>query len=50
MRYRYSTEENGKLVKRAVVYTQDEHGINFDDIDSEAISIIKQLKDAGYES
>ena len=50
MRYRYSTEENGKLVKRAVVYTQDEHGINIDDVDSEAISIVKKLKDSGYES
>jgi poly(A) polymerase len=50
MRYRYSTEENGKMVKRAVVYTQDEHGINFDDVDSEAISIVRKLKDAGYES
>ena len=50
MRYRYSTEENGKLVKRALVYTQDEHEINFDDVDSEAVSIVKRLKDAGYES
>ena len=50
MRYRYSTEENGKLVKRAVIYTQDEHGININDVDSEAISIVKRLKDAGHES
>jgi len=50
MRYRYSTEENGKLVKMAVVYTRDEHGINIDDVDSEAASIVRRLKDAGYES
>ncbi|MCL2043871.1 MAG: polynucleotide adenylyltransferase PcnB [Treponema sp.] len=50
MRYRYSTEENGKPVKKAVVYTRDEHGINFDDVDSEAVSIVKRLKEAGYES
>ena len=50
MRYRYSTEENGKLVKRAVVYTRDEHGINIEDVDSEAASIVKRLKDSGYES
>ena len=50
MRYRYSTEENGKLVKRAVVYTRDEHGINYDDVDSEAVGIVKRLKDCGYET
>ena len=50
MRYRYSTEENGKLVRRAVVYTREEHGINRDDVDSEAAGIVQRLKDAGYES
>ena len=50
MRYRYSTEENGKLVKTAVVYTHDEHGIKFADVDSEAVSIVKRLKDSGHES
>ena len=50
MRYRYSTEENGKLVKRAVVYTRDEHGINLNDVDSEAAGIVKRLRDSGYES
>jgi len=50
MRYRYSTTENGKLVKKAVIYTRDEHGINFADVDSEAISIIKRLRNAGFDS
>ena len=50
MRYRYSTEEDGRLVKRAVVYTRNEHGINPEDIDSEAKSIIQRLKSSGYES
>jgi len=50
MRYRYSTGEDGKLVKRALVYTRDEHGINLDDVDGEAIGVVKRLKDAGYES
>ena len=50
MRFRYSAEENGKLVKKAVVYTRDEHGINFDDVDKEAVSIIQKLKDSGHES
>ncbi|MDR2717624.1 MAG: polynucleotide adenylyltransferase PcnB [Treponema sp.] len=50
MRFRYSAEENGKLVKKAIVYTRDEHGINFEDVDIEAIGIVRRLKDAGYES
>jgi len=50
MRFRYSAEENGKLVKKAIVYTRDEHGINFEDVDSEAVGIVRRLKDAGYES
>ena len=50
MRVRYSTEENGKLVKKAVVYTRDEHGINLEDVDREAIGIIQRLRYAGYES
>jgi len=50
MRFRYSAEENGKLVKKAIVYTRDEHGINFEDVDAEAIGIVRRLKDAGHES
>jgi poly(A) polymerase len=50
MRYRYSTTEDGKFVKKAVIYTRDEHGINFADVDSEAISIVKKLKGAGFDS
>jgi len=50
MRFRYSAEENGKLVKQAVVYTSDEHGINFEDVDREAIGIVQRLRYAGYES
>jgi poly(A) polymerase len=50
MRYRYSTGENGKLIKKAVIYTRDEHGINFADVDSEAVSIVRKLKGAGFDS
>jgi poly(A) polymerase len=50
MRYRYSTGENGKLVKKAIIYTRDEHGINFADVDSEAVSIIRKLKGAGHDA
>jgi poly(A) polymerase len=50
MRFRYSTEENGKPVRKAVVYTRDEHGINFADVDGEGVSIVRRLKDAGYDT
>jgi len=50
MRYRYSAGENGKPVKKAIVYTRDEHGINFADVDGEAIDIIKKLKSSGFDS
>ncbi|MDR1318861.1 MAG: polynucleotide adenylyltransferase PcnB [Treponema sp.] len=50
MRFRYSTEENGKPVKKAVVYTRDEHGINFSDVDPEAVSIVERLKAFGFET
>jgi poly(A) polymerase len=38
------------LIKKAVVYTQDEHGINFADVDMEAAGIVLKLKEAGYDS
>jgi poly(A) polymerase len=50
MRFRYSTAENGKPVKKAVVYTQDEHGVNFSDVDPDAINITSRLKAAGYDT
>jgi len=50
MRYRYSAGADGKPEKKAVIYTCDEHGINFADVDSEAINIIRKLKSAGYDT
>ncbi|MDR0585235.1 MAG: polynucleotide adenylyltransferase PcnB [Treponema sp.] len=50
MRYRYSSGENGAPVKKALVYTRDEHGISFDDVDIEALGIVRRLKDAGYDT
>ena len=50
MRFRYSTEENGKLIKKAAVYTQDEHRINFSDVDSQAVYITERLQANGYET
>ncbi|MDR2543776.1 MAG: polynucleotide adenylyltransferase PcnB [Treponema sp.] len=50
MRYRYSVAKDGKPEKKAIIYTPDEHNINFADVDSEAIGIIKKLKKAGFDS
>ena len=50
MRFRYSAEENGRPVKKAVVYTQDEHRINFSDVDSQAVYITERLQANGYET
>ncbi|MHC6204432.1 polynucleotide adenylyltransferase PcnB [Breznakiellaceae bacterium SP9] len=50
MRIRYATLKNGKLVKKAIVYTQDEHGIEAEDVDKDAVFITDRLKAAGYET
>jgi len=50
MRYRYSAGENGKLERKAIIYTCDEHGINFADVDSEAVTIVKRLKSSGFDA
>ena len=50
LRFRYSAAENGKPVKRAVVYTRDEHKINFADVDSHAVYITEKLQASGYET
>jgi poly(A) polymerase len=50
MRYRYSAGKDGKPEKKAAIYTCDEHGINFADVDSEAVGIVKKLKAAGYDT
>jgi poly(A) polymerase len=50
MRFRYSAGKDGKLVKKAAIYTRDEHGINYADVDSEAVSIVRKLKAAGFDT
>ncbi len=50
MLYRYGTDKNGKLVKKAVVYTKDEHLISLENIDIDALQIINRLRDAGCTS
>ena len=46
--YRYGTDGNGKLIKKAVVYTKSEHFITNRKIDPDALQIINRLRDAGY--
>ena len=50
MRIRYSAGEDGKLVKKAAIYTSGEHGINSADVDGEAVSIVRKLKSAGFDT
>ena len=50
MRFRYSAEENGRPVKKAVVYTQDEHRIDFSNVDSQAVYVTERLQASGYET
>jgi len=50
LRFRYSTETNGKLVKKAEVYTVDEHRINYADVDPQAVYITRELQSRGYET
>lgn len=48
MLYRYGSDKNGKLIKKAVVYTKEEHLISLQNIDSDALQIITRLKDMGF--
>jgi poly(A) polymerase len=50
LRIRYGAEKDGKPVKKAVVYTQNEHGINFSDVDSDAVYITERLRANGFET
>ncbi|MDR2767491.1 MAG: polynucleotide adenylyltransferase PcnB [Treponema sp.] len=50
MLIRYGKEENGKLIKKAIVYTREEHGIDPAAVDSEAVFITGRLRANGHES
>ncbi|MDR2375808.1 MAG: polynucleotide adenylyltransferase PcnB [Treponema sp.] len=50
MRFRYSTAKNGKPIKKAVVYTAEEHGISFSDVDGDAVRIVERLKESGFDT
>ena len=50
MRFRYSTNEKGKLVKKALVYTSQEHGIDVSNVDPQAVFVIERLWANGFET
>ena len=50
MRFRYSTNEKGKPVKKAAVYTSEEHGIAYSDVDPQAVFIVERLWANGFET
>jgi len=45
---RYSQNKDGKPVKKAVIYTSNEHCIRNEDIDPDALRVITQLKSFGF--
>lgn len=47
---RYSTDKRGKPVRKAVVYTRDEHKIPKSKIDSDALKIVEHLRGCGYDA
>ena len=47
---RYSVNEKGKLEKKAVIYTKNEHSIAAQKIDPDAMKVITHLRDNGYDA
>ena len=50
MLIRYATDKKGKPVKKAVIYTRDEHRILRSRIDSDAFFVVSRLRDAGFDA
>ena len=48
MLVRYGTDAQGQIVRKAHIYTADEHGILSSRIDSDAVRIIRRLTQKGY--
>jgi poly(A) polymerase len=47
---RYHTGPDGKPVKKAVVYTQSEHGIALGSVDRDAVRILEKLRQNGHDA
>lgn len=50
MRIRYGTTQDGRPIKKAIVYTRDEHAIRIDAVDKDAVYIVERLRANGYET
>ncbi len=50
MLIRYGTTKKGKRIKLANIYTIDEHRISTGMIDSDALKVIKKLRQAGFQA
>ncbi len=50
MLVRYSADEKGKPVRKAVIYTKEEHKIPKNQIDGDAYRVVEHLKDSGFEA
>ena len=50
LRFRYSTADNGRPVKKAVVYTKDEHHIDRKAVDPDALRVVDRLRSNGHEA
>jgi poly(A) polymerase len=50
VRIRYGTTKDGRPVKKAIVYTKDEHAIKIELVDKDAVYIVERLKSNGYET
>lgn len=48
MLIRYSTDSKGRPVKKAVIYTKEEHKISLDAIDPDAVYVIRRLRETGF--
>ncbi len=48
--FRYSSDSKGRPVKKAVIYTKDEHSIPLHKIDPDALFVVRQLHSHGYEA
>ena len=50
MLIRYSSDSRGKPVKKALIYTKEEHKIDLKDLDGDALFIIRHLRECGYDA
>ena len=48
MLFRYSSDEHGRHIVKAVIYTKNEHNIDLSKIDSDALYVVSRLRDSGF--